>query len=118
MRILVTGSRDWTHGLVIYRALEEARGDTPHDEMVLVHGGAKGADEIAARYATDKDWGIEEHPAEWAKYGRAAGPIRNMGMVDAGADICLAFIKNHSRGATQCAAYAEACGIPVKRYRA
>lgn len=118
MRILVTGSRDWDDRATIYRALEEARGDTPHDQMVLVEGGATGADSIALAYAESMDWGIEEHRAKWPVYGRRAGIIRNVEMVDAGADICLAFIKDNSPGATHCAGYAEATGIPVKRYRA
>jgi hypothetical protein len=118
MRILVTGSRSWDDRSVIYRALAEASEGVSHDEIVLVHGGARGADEIAAHFASAYDWGVEGHDPLWIVYGRKAGIIRNMEMADAGADICLAFIKDGSPGATQCAVYAESKGIPVKRYLA
>lgn len=118
MRILVTGSRDWDDKLTIYRALQEARTWIPNDEIVLVHGGATGADQIAAAYATAMDWGVQQYRPQWIVYGKRAGILRNMEMVDSRPDICLAFIKDSSPGATQCANYAEACGIPVKRFHA
>jgi YspA, cpYpsA-related SLOG family len=115
MRILVTGSREWTDNMLVYTMLDGARNDTPHDQIVLVHGGARGVDRIAARYADSMDWGVETHIPSWEKYGKRAGILRNMAMVDAGADVCVAFILNESRGATHCAAYAESKGIPVIR---
>lgn len=118
MRILVTGSRDWDDRDMIYQALAMTRGDTPHDQMVLVVGGARGADAIAKAYAESMDWGIEEYRPDWERHARAAGILRNIEMVDTWPDICLAFIKNHSRGASHCAGYAESKGIPVRRFHA
>jgi hypothetical protein len=39
-------------------------------------------------------------------------------MVDLGADICLAFIKDQSAGASHCAARAIAAGIPTLKFTA
>jgi len=117
-RILVTGSRDWRDELVIVGALQDLAAEHPHDgELVLVHGACPtGADLIAHDWAVKHGCLIEAHPAAWWKYGRVAGPRRNKEMVDAGADICLAFIKDKSRGATHCADLAERAGIPVRRW--
>ncbi|MGH8878010.1 MAG: hypothetical protein ACRD0P_11805, partial [Stackebrandtia sp.] len=49
--------------------------------------------------------------------GRAAGPARNAAMVHTRPALCLAFIRDHSRGASHCADLAERTGIPTRRYR-
>jgi hypothetical protein len=115
-RVLVTGSRTWADTGTIRRQLARCREQYPG--AVLVHGDAPGADRIAA--AIWQSWGLptEPHPADWATHGRAAGPRRNTAMVTAGAAECLAFIRNHSRGATHCAHQAEAAGIPTIRTHA
>lgn len=108
-RILVTGSRTWTDDLAIGAALADlTRG---HAGVVVVHGGARGADASAARWAARKGHTVEEHLADWEGCGKRAGMIRNAAMVKAGADLCVAFIRDNSRGATACAEMARAAGI-------
>lgn len=119
-RILVTGSRSWDDHNVIIEALLDAAKDAPAgSDITIVHGACpSGADLLVDRVALHYEWDIERHPAEWERFGKPAGFIRNRIMVESGADICLAFIKNESRGATHCAGVAEAYRIPVKRYLA
>lgn len=115
MRVLVTGSREWTDSYRLTRALAEVhtRGD---EDVTLVHGGAKGADFLAGEIARSWGWRVEVHPARWDEHGRGAGPIRNQEMVDAGADVCVAFFKEGeaNRGTRDCATKAKVAGIPVK----
>lgn len=115
VRILVTGSRTWTAIGALRAVLASVRQRYPR--AILVHGGARGADQIAATVWAS--WGLrtEAHPADWATHGRAAGFLRNQAMVDLGATECLAFIRDHSRGAEHCAALAEAAGILTHRIR-
>ncbi|MGW1015631.1 SLOG family protein [Streptomyces niveus] len=117
-RILVTGSRDWDDHDLIRSSLAVAI--YQNAPAVIVHGACpSGADATASWWVRRyRHLGIteERHPAQWRTHGRAAGPIRNQQMVHLGADICLAFIRNGSRGATGCADLAEAAGIPTKRW--
>lgn len=115
-RVLITGSRTWTDNTIIRNALADVR--QQHPDAVLVHGDARGADRIAA--AIWRSWGmaVEAYPADWRRHGRAAGMLRNQAMVAAGADLCLAFIRDRSRGATHCADLAARAGIPTWRYPA
>ena len=117
-RVLVTGSRAWDDPARIYRELGSIARQVGHGRIVVVHGDAQGADRIAAVWAGTWPVKEERHPADWVRYGKSAGYRRNAEMVALGADVCLAFIKDGSRGATHCAGLAEKAGIPVQRYTA
>lgn len=119
MRILVTGSRDWDDQVVIVEALwQAAMGASAKGEVpTLVHGACPtGADHIADMVWSTNQWPVERHPADWEQFGKRAGFLRNKEMVDLGADVCLAFIKNDSKGASMTARLAEEAGIPTKRF--
>lgn len=117
IRILVTGSRHWTSRTAVDHALSTARYDLAGGgPITVVHGDCPaGADLFASLWAR-KVAGIDEeaHPADWDTHGRAAGPIRNQQMVDAGADVCIAFLMPDSRGTRDCMRRAHAAGIPVR----
>lgn len=65
--------------------------------VIIVSGNAKGADALGERFAQEHNLQVELHPAEWGKYGRAAGPKRNRDMALA-ADALIAFWDGKSRG--------------------
>jgi len=118
-RVLVTGSRDWDDDPLLCITLAMAVQEAPAGARpVIVHGACpRGADNTADIWARNHRLVIERHPADWDQFGKAAGFRRNAEMVAAGADLCLAFIKDGSRGATHTAGLAEKAGIPVKRYK-
>lgn len=119
-RILITGSRDWDDHDLVRDAL--AMAIYQNVPAVIVHGACpSGADAMASWWVRRfKFLGVaeERHPADWRAHGRAAGPRRNAEMVSLGADVCLAFIRSGSRGASHAAALADAAGIPVRRWTA
>lgn len=116
-RVLVTGSRDWEDVARIRGVL--AQMIEPNNCLTIVHGACPtGADAIADAWAQRFSFINERHPADWARYGKAAGFRRNAEMVALGADVCLAFIRNGSKGASHTADLAEKAGIPVRRFLA
>ena len=111
-RILVTGSRIWDDEDPIFEALV-----TEHDAILVSGACPRGADAIAERIVSGwAGWTIERHPADWKRYGKRAGFVRNAEMVELGADRCVAFIRAGSKGATMCADLAERAGIPTERW--
>lgn len=114
-RVLITGSRTWTDTTLIREALARVW----HPEAVLVSGGCpRGADRLAEQCWAYWGGTVQRCPADWQRHGRAAGFVRNQAVVDAGADVCVAFIHRHSRGATHCARAARRAGIPTAIHRA
>jgi SLOG family YspA-like protein len=89
--------------------------DRHHEGVLLVHGVCPGgADAIAAAYAARTVGSrTEAHPADWRRYGRAAGYRRNAEMIALRADGCAAFIRGGSPASTHAVRLARAAGIPV-----
>lgn len=115
MRVMVTGSRTWTD----WRTLTAALALVWEPDAVLVSGACpKGADNLAERCW--RHWGgtVERMPAEWARCGRSAGFCRNRAMARSGVDVCVAFIRAGSRGATHAVECARREGVPTYMWRA
>lgn len=131
MRVLVSGSRvkdgapEYMHDvwkqltdLCVVWTLES---EDENEKFIVVEGAClTGADDYAHQWTLlfeDDPYVVSErHPADWAKYGRSAGPKRNKLMVDLGADIVLVFIRDGSRGAAGTADLAEKAGLDVRRF--
>ena len=119
MRILVTGSRDWTNEAKIREVMLDVTivlGSGPH---TLVSGACPtGADYIAEKFASEMGYEVERYPANWAEYGKSAGFIRNAQMVETEPDLCIAFIKHQSKGASHTVELAEKAGVMTWKYEA
>jgi hypothetical protein len=86
MNILVCGSRDWNDFTTIKKYLEELKttDNNTQQPITIIHGGCKGADSIAGYLAGQLGFQVRVFKADWSKYGKAAGPIRNQQMLDEG----------------------------------
>jgi hypothetical protein len=86
---------------------------TANDSVTIISGLAKGADTLGCRYAQEAEYPLEGFAAEWGKFGRAAGPIRNKLMAKH-ADALIAFWDGKSRGTAHMIDYAEEMELKVK----
>lgn len=72
---LVAGSRTITDYNYIKETLDYFLQNKT--EITIVSGGARGVDSLAERYAKERNYGLKIFPANWDKYGKQAGYIRN-----------------------------------------
>ena len=112
MKILVCGDRFWTGIDSIKKELDQY----PRN-AIMIHGACKGADSLAGYVANRLGFkNIQEYPADWKQFGKAAGPIRNREMLKQNPDLVLAFHKHieDSKGTKYMLAIAEKAGIETK----
>lgn len=82
----------------------------PKEELgieVLVHGGAKGVDSMAGQAAKELGLLTKEYPAKWYEYGRKAGILRNLQMVNDNKDTILYIAFPGGNGTEHCFQYAK-----------
>lgn len=123
--ILVTASRTWDRPDVVEQTLEiltTSMLESGYDEVVVRHGACpSGGDAHADAWVLQQrheglSVQVDRWPADWSGLGKRAGYVRNVAMVQAEptADVCIAFIRDLSKGASNCAELAERAGIPVQ----
>ena len=105
MKVIVAGSRHLKCKDLIFKKLDEMKDMI--DEIVC--GEAAGADSIGKEWAIKNKIAVKSFPAEWDKYGRVAGRIRNMDMGDY-ADFLIAFWDGESVGTKHMFTYMQQIG--------
>lgn len=88
---LICGGRDFADETLFNQVMMEIMIEEGMP-LRIVHGGARGADAMASRWAAK--FGVQQavFKAEWDKFNKAAGPIRNQKMLDAERpNLCIAF---------------------------
>jgi hypothetical protein len=104
-RVLVCGGRNYSNHRRFFQTLDDiawALGDLNDNELgegdkwlpdwLIISGAATGADSLAIEYAVVNWCQLEEYPADWDKYGKRAGYIRNKQMLEEGKpDLVIAF---------------------------
>ena len=110
MRTLVCGGRFYNDALRVRAVLDNARLKDP--AIVICEGGAAGADQLANDWATDSGVFCATYKADWRRYGRAAGAIRNRTMLEKFMpELVIAF--PGGKGTTNMALLAARAGVPV-----
>jgi hypothetical protein len=113
LTILVCGDRHWDSRRTMenfFKVFKE------FPDVTIVSGGCSGADDMAARLASEMGMNSKIYPADWTTHGKAAGPIRNQQMLDTEhPDVVFAFHDHieESKGTVDMIMKARAAGVPV-----
>jgi hypothetical protein len=95
MKVIVAGSRYFKDFKRLIDELLKIQKDVTIDE--IVSGGCHGADKYGECWADLFDIPVKIFKADWKKYGKAAGPIRNKEMAEYG-DMLVLFWDGKSKG--------------------
>ncbi len=113
MEVLVCGGRNYDDLGAVWGYLDALHNMSgPVD--VVIHGGARGADLLADKWAVYNNVRRLEFLPNWQEHGRAAGPIRNRRMLEeAKPDLVAA--SPGGRGTADMIFQAKEFGVPVEQ---
>ena len=116
-RVIIAGSRTFQDYDLLKKECDDfLKNKYQTHEIVIVSGAAQGADRLGEQYARERGYAIDSHPADWKKYGKAAGPFRNAEMVNS-ADALIAFWDGKSRGTEHIIHFSQTKGRKTKIVR-
>ncbi len=105
-RVVIAGCRDFCDYPHARKILDVyLRKLRKKHRIIILSGGARGADALGERYASENGFAIERYPADWDSFGKSAGPRRNMQMAQA-CDYVICFWDGVSRGTKSMIEYA------------
>ena len=114
-KVIVADGRDFADYAYLKEKLDEVFGslwDINSHPIEIISGMAKGADTLGIRYAEEHKLTMVLSPANWKKYHRMAGILRNMNMLVTATHL-VAFWDGKSHGTKHMIEIAKAKGIPV-----
>ena len=114
MRVLVCGGRDFDDYNLLADTLLGLLEQYGSKDVIFISGRARGTDRLGERFAKTNNCKLLVFPADWDKFGKGAGPIRNQQMIDEGKpDLVVAFPTKTSRGTYDMINKAKKAGLPV-----
>ena len=112
-RVIIAGCRNFYNYVILNERCEYfLQNKMKTHNIIIVSGHATGADSLGEKFANDHSLQGELHPADWDKYGREAGPIRNAEMAEV-ADALIAFWDGQSHGTKSMIEIAKSKGLQV-----
>ena len=114
--ILICGDRNWQNKDKIKEFLMELK--LKCNNFKVINGACRGADKMSSQVCKELNIVCQEVPANWATYGKVAGPRRNKMMLDLKPDLVIAFHNDieNSKGTKDCVREAKKRNIEVKLY--
>lgn len=112
-RLIICGGRDFHAYDRFASVMDHIRSIRPI--AMVFHGNARGADTLAQRWCVERGIKVFPVPAQWSKYGKRAGPMRNKAMLGQSIDLVVAF--PGGKGTEDMVQRARAAGVLVTRAR-
>jgi hypothetical protein len=95
MKIIIAGGRTFNDYALLCQNCNKTL--SLQTEIEIVSGTANGADKLGERYAQERGYKLKPFPADWEKYKKSAGYIRNKEMAEY-ADVLIVFWDGKSKG--------------------
>lgn len=112
-RVLVCGGRDYVEMDTVSDVLDGIHHRRADGGIgTVISGTATGADTLGEVWAMANRVPVERYEPDWAKYGRAAGPVRNRQMLVEGKPTLVVAFPG-GRGTANMIKQARAAGVPV-----
>ena len=96
MKLIIAGSRSFSDYSLLKEKLNYFLKNV-QTQVEIVSGTAKGADKLGEQYAKEMGYAIKQFPADWDRYGKKAGYVRNRQMAEYGTH-CVCFWDGKSYG--------------------
>lgn len=114
-RVIIAGSRQIGDYGLVERYCDKMLFNKRNagENIIILSGGCSGVDLLGEKYAAERSFQVERYPAEWTRYGRRAGVLRNEIMVQR-ADALIAIWDGQSRGTKNVIELAEKYGLMVR----
>ena len=78
----IVGYRNFNDYSLFKKEIKKIKKQYNYKFTHIISGGASGADSLAEKYASKKNIELIIHHADWNKFGKKAGPIRNEKIVN------------------------------------
>lgn len=113
-KIVIGGCRDYNNYIVFCKFVDMCLIRIRYIEKItILSGHCSGVDLMAEKYAKQNGYGLEIYPAEWKRYGKSAGPIRNEIMIKK-ANYVIAFWDKKSHGTKNLIYNAKKYNKPIR----
>lgn len=114
MKVIIAGSRSFNNFALLCERASFFIGS--HTDVTIVSGTARGADQLGELFAAKFGYAVERFPADWDRFGKRAGYLRNEQMAKA-ADCLIAFWDGRSKGTAHMIDLAYKHGLNVRVVR-
>lgn len=110
-RVIIAGSRGFSDYELLKNRLDYLLQNKR--DVTIISGTARGAAQLGEKYAAERGYEVERHPADWDKHVKSAGYRRNAEMAEH-SDALVVFWDGQSRGTQHMINLATEKGLAIR----